>query len=371
MAFEGASLSNLNSSGLVNTTNSSTQGVPPSNRVSYFIFYVIVPAVFGLLTIIGLIGNSLVIATIRRTPSLHTTTNFLLLNLAIADLLTLLFGIPNALAVSLGHPSGSTGTYLCVFLTKGNVCGQTAAVSILTIASVAVERYNAILYPLRVGKLLKKENLRYLLVAIWLCGTVITLPMFIKTVYLRHGCVLKWNRKGIVSYIGALIFILSIPTFIICFCYTQVIKDLYFKDTVVPLGVSRQQEIRSKQKIVKMLLLVTVLFVVCFGTFTMIWLLFELRQVPTVGYNAAVQLLYAQSTVNPIIYTVQSTNFRNGLMDILRIRTSGKHNKRNVDEEAGPISRAGGQRQLKRSQTINTSGILFQSNDSLDNRVHP
>ena len=39
----------------------------------------------------GVLGNAIVITIVRKTQSMHSTTNYLLMNLAVADLLSLLF----------------------------------------------------------------------------------------------------------------------------------------------------------------------------------------------------------------------------------------------------------------------------------------
>jgi len=47
---------------------------------------VTVPILYGIVTVLGIIGNSLVIYVIVSKERMRTTTNFLLLNLAVADL---------------------------------------------------------------------------------------------------------------------------------------------------------------------------------------------------------------------------------------------------------------------------------------------
>ena len=44
--------------------------------------------------LVGLVGNLVVVVTVRGTKSLHTTTNCYLVSLAVADLITLVFSVP-------------------------------------------------------------------------------------------------------------------------------------------------------------------------------------------------------------------------------------------------------------------------------------
>lgn len=55
---------------------------------------VVVPVFFGLIGVLGLLGNSLVVIVVAANPGMRSTTNILIINLAIADLLFVLFCIP-------------------------------------------------------------------------------------------------------------------------------------------------------------------------------------------------------------------------------------------------------------------------------------
>ena len=44
--------------------------------------------------LVGVLGNLMVVVTVRATKSLHTTTNCYLVSLALADLITLLTSVP-------------------------------------------------------------------------------------------------------------------------------------------------------------------------------------------------------------------------------------------------------------------------------------
>ena len=46
--------------------------------------------------LVGVSGNMMVVITVKRTKSLHTTTNCYLVSLAVADLITLLSSVPQA-----------------------------------------------------------------------------------------------------------------------------------------------------------------------------------------------------------------------------------------------------------------------------------
>jgi len=60
---------------------------PPNDYFTFILYEVTVPILYGIVTSLGVTGNSLVIYVIVSKERMRTVTNFLLLNLAIADLL--------------------------------------------------------------------------------------------------------------------------------------------------------------------------------------------------------------------------------------------------------------------------------------------
>ena len=90
----------------------------------------------------------------QRTP-----INYLIVNLAVADILYAAFMAPRIfLKLNLAHPGGVTGTVLCKLLTDGNVAWVGATSSFVTLVAIAIERYYAVMYPLgNRGKLTKRK----------------------------------------------------------------------------------------------------------------------------------------------------------------------------------------------------------------------
>lgn len=55
---------------------------------------IVVPILFAIIVIVGLVGNSLVVIVVKFNPQMYSTTNLLIINLAIADLLFIIFCVP-------------------------------------------------------------------------------------------------------------------------------------------------------------------------------------------------------------------------------------------------------------------------------------
>ena len=81
-----------------------------------------------------------------------------MVNLAVADIMYATFMAPKVLfKLLLTHPDGVTATILCIFLTDGNVAWVGTVSSVITLTTIAIERYYAVLYPLgNKGKLTKR-----------------------------------------------------------------------------------------------------------------------------------------------------------------------------------------------------------------------
>ena len=85
----------------------------------------------------------------------RTPFNWLLVNLAIADITFAVFQVPNRI-LTFTHPDGTIGSALCKVLTAGNVAWVGAAAGTITLVVIAFERYYTVRCPVSgKGKLTK------------------------------------------------------------------------------------------------------------------------------------------------------------------------------------------------------------------------
>ena len=89
---------------------------------------------FGMIFVSSVIGNILVCLIIIRTPRMRTTRNFLLVNLAIADLTVALLCIPFEVFIKLTYPRWLLGPVMCKLLwpimTSVTTCSSATLVAI-------------------------------------------------------------------------------------------------------------------------------------------------------------------------------------------------------------------------------------------------
>ena len=120
------------------------------------------------LALTSVIGNSMVLHAIRKTPSLRSPLTFLICGLALSDLavgtLVQPFFIADILVQLYVQSQGFKHTFRRCYNTIGfYLCG----VSLCTIACISIDRLIAVQKPLRYPSIVKTYRISRLLLAIW------------------------------------------------------------------------------------------------------------------------------------------------------------------------------------------------------------
>jgi len=69
--------------------------------------------IYSIIAVLGIPGNSLVINVVRQNRHMRTITNIMLVNLAVAYILSLIWSLPKRYFDLIdSHPSGETGIWL-------------------------------------------------------------------------------------------------------------------------------------------------------------------------------------------------------------------------------------------------------------------
>ena len=262
--------------------------------------------------LIGIIGNSLVISAVRRNRSMRSTTNILLAFVAVADFTSLICFIPFAFLLTFRLPGGTLGAVLCWTFATANTAAVTIVISITTLTLIAIERYHALVKPLNNRLRLNKENVHYWIFGISLYAFALIIPLFFFTVYdeRQRICSIKQiNGKRI--YFSLFGFGVALALFVICFCYWRIIRGFYFGNQ----KVCENEDLLHKRKVVKLLLLVTLAFIICFTPRGVYFLFYSSDRGP---FNrVSLFLLHCNSATNPVILGFQSQNFRSEFNNIV------------------------------------------------------
>ena len=273
-------------------------------------FYIII-------VVSGVIGNSLFITVVKKRRSMHTTTNFLLANVAVSDIISLIFCVPGIVLRFYEHPGGSLGNFLCKFVTMHLVAGITLLVSGLTLTLIAVERHNALLRPMESRLKLAKKRVITAICVTWGISIAFVFPLFIEQKYVKEveDCHMDWSETSSRIYWVFLATVVGISLFILSFCYFRIVRALYLENILPPRNDhSPEQDGRDKRKIIKLLITVTVLFFICFFPFIIV----SAVNISTKGvmYKLSYLLVYSSCSVSPVVYSFQSANYRAGLKDL-------------------------------------------------------
>lgn len=280
---------------------------------------VIYPVLYTLIVVIGFTGNVLVISVVKRKPAMRTTTNILLANLSLADLLTIIWSIPIEIFERYSLPTTSFGWFLCRFLSIGGLVVITLIVSILLMTFVAVERYHAMVLPFHRKRRLNKRGIIYVIIPTWVVALLCSLPIFIHTEYdsRMESCILDWNENQALGYyIFLLVCLFLVPLFVIYYCYFNIVNELNRRQR--RNKSSQLAEFSAKRKVVCTLVCVSVIFTVSFGIFSFEKMCYQLGLLPINNAFSQVSFLfvYLPSASNPIIYVFQSSNYRNAFKEM-------------------------------------------------------
>ena len=274
--------------------------------------------------IIGFVGNVLVIRIVHKTRAMHTTTNFLLANLAVSDIITVLVGPLCFASVLVGYLSDGFGRFACKFTVLNIIA---IAVSSITLTVLAVERYHALLKPFNTGLRLKEDNIKQAVALIWTLSLLFCLPFFFLKEWseIYSTCVgpvsLHMNQATKIYVIICFILSTYIPIAVLFYCYGSLIKGLCFTNTVCsePNG-ERSSE---KKKLVFTFILATVVFLFGYAPSVLFYTVIASKGDEHITFNFYVVfpfLYYCSLCFNPIIYAFRSRNFQEGFKRIIFCR---------------------------------------------------
>lgn len=180
-----AALASLSSLGIDNLTHSVGAGVGAavddgidSDEIEadkiYAIVSKVVPVFFGLIGITGLLGNALVVIVVLSNPQMRSTTNLLIINLAIADLLFVIFCIPFT-ATDYIFPSWPFGDIWCKIVQYLIVV--TAHASIYTLVLMSLDRFLAVVHPIASMVIRTERHTVVAILLLWILILFTALPV--------------------------------------------------------------------------------------------------------------------------------------------------------------------------------------------------
>ncbi|XP_078370128.1 QRFP-like peptide receptor [Oculina patagonica] len=307
----------------VTPTNQTTAGGGSSSHV----FEAILVSLMAFVIIAGLIGNVMVIATIASRRSMWTPCNLFITNIAIADLLVAIILTPLRMAeLFIGWPLGE---FLCRFF--GPLQDVIVCISAVTHTVIALERHRGIVTPFKPKLSLRRAKITIAIIAI-ACYLVIGLPLalVLKQVESKKGvkyCRARWpvNTSRIIYEVYLVAVFIFVPLVTQTATYVKVIATIKKEDasaqTISRSGTveQRRNQIRKKAHLVKMLIILVVVFQVCFiprGIFILVKEFTSASYKATHNYSltiinfVSIILFYLKHVLNPFILFAMSAEFK-------------------------------------------------------------
>ncbi|KAH8278300.1 hypothetical protein KR044_010356, partial [Drosophila immigrans] len=293
---------------------------------------------YGSISILAVIGNTLVIWVVATTRQMRTVTNMYIANLAFADVIIGLFSIPFQFQAALLQ-SWNLPYFMCGFCPF--VQALSVNVSVFTLTAIAIDRHRAIINPLRARP--TKFVSKFIIAGIWLVALLFAVPFPIafrvKEItdrfrendryfnLTRPFCTNKnLTEEQLRMFRYALVFVqYLVPFCVISFVYIQMAVRLW--GTRAPGNAQDSRDItllKNKKKVlltchwqvIKMLIIVVVIFGLC-------WLPLQLYNIlhvtiPEINDYQFISIVWfcsdwlamSNSCYNPFIYGIYNEKFK-------------------------------------------------------------
>ncbi|XP_022800552.1 neuropeptide FF receptor 1-like [Stylophora pistillata] len=285
---------------------------------------VLLSALFSLLIVIDIVGNVLVCLVVYQSKQMRKPMNYLLANLAVADVVIGVFMLPrHVLHHAFKHPTGASGNYLCKFITGGVFIWLSAAAAGILLIAIATARYYAIVHPFRTNFRLDKKRVLWIMALSWGFACVLTGPSMSAIGYdpQKDFCVEKWIKWYPSQAHVAFVFTVNcaIPIVMMTLLYLRIIHKLWRKEDAITNSVQLAR-LKSRKRVTVMLIIVTVVHTLCWSPNYVLYLL--IFHAPGFYYGSTtyiitVLLILLNAAADPLLYTWYMDGFRKGIQSML------------------------------------------------------
>ena len=288
---------------------------------------------YCLIFLVSLAGNTVIGIVVYKTKTMRKPINFFIVNMAMSDLLYPISLFPyemQALYIDwlIGGPLGQALCKLVYFL--ANV---SAAVSIQSLVLIAVDRFGAVVYPLR-SPLISSKLCPALILATWIVAMAIYTPYLFALKLVKYPrrliCHLQWNKafgepsSHVNFFVSTMVVICFTPLLLIAILY--IIIYLKLKSRVIPgeRSVSAEQQRQQRERnVLKMAIAIVLGFAVCWLPYYIGWFYYLITsdKWPCGFLHFLIVTRFmgqASYAINPCICFLFSRNYRQGLKTLFK-----------------------------------------------------
>ncbi|XP_030576063.1 substance-K receptor [Archocentrus centrarchus] len=277
---------------------------------------------YSLIILVSITGNVTVIWIILAHRRMRTVTNYFIVNLAFSDVSMASFNTLFNFVYAL-HNDWYFGLGYCRFQNFFPITAMFS--SIYSMAAIAVDRYMAIIHPLKPR--LSSTSTKVVIALIWIVAVSLAFPQCYYSVtrfyYPRTVCMVDWpddyGGTHQLSYQFAVILLIYLlPLLVMLVTYSLVGRSLWGGHIPGEASDHYHSQINAKRKVVKMMVVVVVTFALCWLPYHIYFILgsfnrdiYKQHYIQQV-YLAIFWLAMSSTMYNPIIYCCLNQRFRAG-----------------------------------------------------------
>jgi len=276
----------------------------------------------------SLFGNTSLLAVVYLNHHMRISANYYIVNMAISDLMFAIVVIPDELEKTISRSEnmwtiGVAGEILCKLVPF--VRDTSLAVSILSMAAIAMDRYFAVVFPLVNQKPFFLQT-KVVIPSIWFFS--LAFHAFYWHIYqlVPPICVANW--PSISTYIFWYYFVVGLlfvfPFLVMTVLYSIIIYKM--RNQVIPGQITAEMARARRNRntnITKLGVFIVLWFFTCWASWHTLGILSRLRILPRrfsllIGFPIFYSLAMSTIASNPIVCYTCSTNFRKCLLRLLR-----------------------------------------------------
>ena len=291
---------------------------------------------FCLLVVVSLVGNTFIGIIVYKTRAMRKTINFLIVNMAVSDLLFLLPLDITRLYVGSWLISGPLGQALCKLVPLA--ADVSVTVSVQSLVLIAVDRFGAVASPLR-SPLISSKLCPFFILATWIVAVAVRSPYLFAIKLVKYPgeltCQLKWDEVfgesvSFANYMLAIFVVfLYTPLVLIVILYIIIYLKLILHSIPGEQSANaRQQRVKRERNVLKKAIAIVFGFAVCYLPYSIIYTMkLFVSGIWSCGFQylwfVAALMARANCALSPCICFSFSKNYRESLKNLLNYHCAG------------------------------------------------
>ena len=292
---------------------------------------------YCLFIIVSLAVNSLIVMIVYKTPNLRKPINYFIVNMALSDLLFPIIWMPwklSRLYTNSFPIGGHLGQALCKL--AHFISDVSIDVSSQNLILIAVDRFGAVVFPLRSPLIRSKKACLFFILATWLVAVAVTSPYLFSNELVESPettrCVTRWKKafgdsSSYASFLAAKhILFICIPVLFLVILYPIIVIKL--KTQVHPgeqSAKAQQQRDRTNRNVLQMSIAIVTVFLLCWLPYSINFFIIWYQDSSTLSscsfwiyQQVTFYIVNAYCAINPIICFMFSRNYRRALKRLVK-----------------------------------------------------